>query len=184
MLELFVFLYLLLLDFVAYFCERYSASNISDARFLPRARNRIKLIWSKTSGDAWIAESRLSINATRGSWISFAKINAPYFLNREPDLQEFMGDNKAGKGLKEKDRLKRAVDLTYTGWQKLRFRDEFFMQVIKQTTCNPKSWVRSNSLLFCYVYFQNMNWCDVTVYSRGEWGTFLIRLGRHFSVWY
>ena len=50
-----------------------------------------------------------------------------------------MGDTKVGKGLKDKERLKRGAELTYTGWQKVCFRDEFFMQVIKQTTCNPKS---------------------------------------------
>ena len=49
-----------------------------------------------------------------------------------------MGDSKVGKGLKDKERLKRAAEITFTGWQKVCFRDEFFMQVIKQTTCNSK----------------------------------------------
>ena len=49
-----------------------------------------------------------------------------------------MGDTKVGKGLKDKERLKRAAEITFNGWQKVCFRDEFFMQVIKQTTCNPK----------------------------------------------
>jgi len=55
------------------------------------------------------------------------------------NLQEYMGDTKVGKGLKDKERLKRAAELTFNGWQKVCFRDEFFMQVIKQTTCNNKS---------------------------------------------
>ena len=52
-----------------------------------------------------------------------------------------MGDTKAGKSLNERQRLKKAVELTYIGWQKNTFRDEFYMQVIKQTTCNNKPYV-------------------------------------------
>ncbi|KAL5267975.1 hypothetical protein ACHWQZ_G004877 [Mnemiopsis leidyi] len=71
------------------------------------------------------------------------------------NLQEYMGDTKVGKGLKDKERLKRAAEITFNGWQKVCFRDEFFMQVIKQTTCNPKpkSLEWGWKLISAYLYY-------------------------------
>lgn len=117
-----------------------------------------------------------NINRTRGMFkkvsiatmLAYSKesIKKPIILTQDKDvrknavdcfknLQEFMGDCKAGKNLKDRERLKKAVELTYTAWQKSCFRDEFFMQVIKQTTCNTKTkslewgW----KLLSAYLYY-------------------------------
>ena len=52
-----------------------------------------------------------------------------------------MGDTRRGKGYSDKERLKAASELTHMGWQKPAFRDELYMQIIKQTTANDKEWV-------------------------------------------
>ena len=66
-----------------------------------------------------------------------------------------MGDTRSGKNLTQKERLKKAVELTYTAWQKKSYRDEFFMQVIKQTTNNkkPKSLEWGWKLMSAYLYY-------------------------------
>jgi len=72
-------------------------------------------------------------------------------------LQEYMGDIKTGKNLNEQERLKRAIELVDRGWKNAPQRDELFMQLIKQTTRNPKPYVINNLLQYC-LFNRTVSW--------------------------
>jgi len=125
------------------------------------------------------------------------KIQKPLFFARDKELrkravelfktlQNYMGDTRRGKGYSEKERLKAASELTHMGWQKPAFRDELFMQIIKQTTSNDKekSLEHGWKLLSVYLYYfppsmkfknylegylsKNMEACSETDKYRGQ----------------